>query len=262
MKPAPDWNRTAQDYARHRAGFPDWFYDRLAERSLFHKNARILDLGTGTGDLARGFARRGCAVTAIDIAPAMMDQARLLDDAAGISIRYAVVPAEATGQPAGVFDLITAGTCWHWLDKKKVAAEAARLLKPGGHLLIANLLWLPLAGNVVAATEALILAHNPSWNLGGWEGHGASELRDLIDGGFTARENTSVDFDIPYSPAAWRGRIRASTGISASLGPDEVSRFDSELAALLAADFPDDPIQVPHRLIAIWGQKNAGVGAA
>jgi hypothetical protein len=45
---APDWNRTAVDYARHRAGFPDWFPEdlggRLAERGLFSPASRILDI--------------------------------------------------------------------------------------------------------------------------------------------------------------------------------------------------------------------------
>jgi SAM-dependent methyltransferase len=255
MKLAPDWNRTAADYARHRAGFPDWFYDRMAERGLLRENAQILDIGTGTGYLARGFASRGCTVTGIDLAPGMMEAARTLDAAAGVSIRYVVAPAEATGLPAGSFDLVTAGTCWHWFDRPRVMAEAKRLLKPGGHLVIANLVWLPLPGNIVAATEALIEAHNPSWNLGGWKGHSADQQRNLIEGGFTDRESASLDYDIPYSPEAWRGRIRASAGISASLGPAEVEAFDAEHAAMLSTRFPGDPIQVPHRLVALWGKR-------
>jgi hypothetical protein len=43
MKLAPDWNRIAADDARQRAGFPGRFYDRMTERGLFHKTARILD---------------------------------------------------------------------------------------------------------------------------------------------------------------------------------------------------------------------------
>lgn len=255
MKLAPDWNRTAADYARHRAGFPDWFYDRMAERGLFRPGTQILDTGTGTGFLGRGFAQRGAHVTGLDVATGMMEAARDLDRAAGLTTNYVTAPAEATGLPAASFDLISAGTCWHWFDAPKVMAEARRLLKPGGHLLIANLVWLPLPGNVVAATEALIEAHNPNWHLGGWQGHSADQQRDLINGGFAQRESASVDYDIPYSPDAWRGRIRGSAGIAASLGAAEVEKFDAELGALLARDFPGDPIPVPHRLVALWGKK-------
>jgi len=255
MKLAPDWNRTAADYARHRAGFPGWFYDRMAERGLFQPGTQILDIGTGTGVLGRGFATRGAHVTGLDVAPGMMDAARELDRAAGLTTDYILAPAEATGLAAESFDLISAGTCWHWFDAPKVMAEAMRLLKPGGHLLIANLVWLPLPGNVVAATERLIEAHNPAWHLGGWQGHSANQQRDLIEGGFVERESASVDYDIPYSPEAWRGRIRGSAGIAASLGAAEVEKFDAELGALLAKDYPGDPIPVPHRLVVLWGRK-------
>lgn len=255
MKPAPDWNRTAQDYARHRAGFPDWFFERMAERGLLRPGAEILDIGTGTGSLARGFAQRGCSVTGIDLAAGMMEAARALDSAAGVSIRYLQAPAEATGLPAESFDLISAGTSWHWFDRPRVMAEAMRLLKPGRHLVIANLVWLPLPGNVAAETEALIEAHNPGWHLGGWEGHYADQQRDLIAGGFTQRESASLDCDIPYSPEAWRGRIRASAGIAASLRAAEVEKFDAELASMLATKFSGDPVPVPHRLVVLWGRK-------
>lgn len=256
MKLAPDWNRTAADYARHRAGFPGWFYDRMATSALFHPGSRILDLGTGTGHLARGFAARGADVTGLDVAAGMMDAARELDAAAGVTIRYVTAPAEATGLPPASFDLVTAGTCWHWFDGAKATAEAWRLLRPGGHLLIANLIWLSLPDNVVDRTEALIRAFNPRWRLADRDWQGAAELAALAEGGFTMRESFSVDYDIPYSPEAWRGRIRASAGISASLNEAAVERFDAELARLLARDFPGDPIAVPHRIVAIWGRKS------
>lgn len=252
---APDWNRTAEDYARHRAGFPDWFYARLMKRGLFTVSSRILDLGTGTGHLARGFALRGARVTGLDLADGMMAAARELDEAAGTAIDYITAPAEATGLPDQSIDLVTAGTCWHWFDGTRAAAEARRLLCPGGHLLIANLIWLALPGNVVAATEAMICAANPAWNLGDRDWQGAPELAALAAAGFVARESFSVDYDIPYTPEAWRGRIRASAGVSASLGAAEVEKFDRALAAMLAADFPGAVIQVPHRIVAVWGQK-------
>jgi hypothetical protein len=81
-------------------------------------------------------------------------------------------------------------------------------------------------------------------------------MRDLANGGFTNRESFSVDYDIPYSHEAWRGRIRASAGVSAaSLSPEKVAAFDAEHAAMLALDYPDDPMQVPHRVVASWGRK-------
>lgn len=251
-----DWNHAAGDYAKHRAGFPDWFFDRMQAAGLFRPGMRVLDLATGTGTLARGFAKRGGIVTGLDIAPEMMAQAKALDAQAGVSVDYVQAKAEATGQEAARFDLITAGTCWFWFDGDLAAAEASRVLKPGGHLMIAMLAWLPLKDNVVAASERLIEKHNPNWTLGNYQAGVVRYMRDLAHGGFEKRESFAVDYDIPYSQEAWRGRIRASAGVSASLGAEAVAAFDAEHAEMLARDFADDPMQVPHRVVATWGRKN------
>lgn len=50
---------------------------------------------------------------------------------------------------------------------------------------------------------------------------------------------------------AWRGRIRASAGVAASLPPEQVSQFDAGLGRLLRQQFPDDPLEVPHRVFAV-----------
>ena len=60
-----DFGKTAQDYGRYRAGFPESFFDRLTAMGVGLPGQRLLDLGTGTGTVARGFARRGCIVTGL-----------------------------------------------------------------------------------------------------------------------------------------------------------------------------------------------------
>ena len=84
----PDFSRTAVDYARHRAGFPPELLDRLIALGVARPGARVVDLGTGTGSLARLFARHGCDVTGVDIAGPLLEQARRLDREAGLQIAY------------------------------------------------------------------------------------------------------------------------------------------------------------------------------
>ena len=54
----PDFGRTASEYGKHRAGFPDSFFDRLQRLQIGVPGQSVVDLGTGTGTLARGFAAR------------------------------------------------------------------------------------------------------------------------------------------------------------------------------------------------------------
>ncbi len=251
-----DFGKTARDYGRHRAGFPDAFFERVADAwAIGLPGQRILDLGTGTGALARRFAAGGARVTGLDPARPLLDEgARLAAEAGIVEVTWVEATAEATGQVDGRFDAVSAGQCWHWFDGPAVAAEVVRVLAPGGSVLVAHLDWLPRRGNVVEATEALIAAHNPAWDLGGGTGLYPRWLTQLADAGFGAIESFSFDVDIPYDHEDWRGRIRASAGVAASLDQDAVARFDAAHAAVLAARFPGR-LAVPHRVFAVRGVK-------
>jgi SAM-dependent methyltransferase len=248
-----EFGKTASDFARFRAGFPDELFARLTALGVVVPGRTALDLGTGTGTLARGLAIRGMVVTGLDKSREMMEQAKALDAAVGVSVRYVAGEAEVTGLEPSSFDLVAAGQSWHWFDRARAASEARRILKPHGHIVIAHFDWIPLPGNVVEATERLIEDHNPEWHMGGGHGIHAYELRDLAVAGFEQLETLSFDTMVSYTHEAWRGRIRASAGVGASMTPDRVERFDADLARLLAKRFPADPIGVHHRAFAAIG---------
>ena len=251
---------TSNDYAKFRAGFPDAFFDRVFADGIVKPGASLLDLGTGTGTLARGFALRGCRVIGLDPSTQMLEQAKEIDKQVGVNIEYRVAKAESTGFPDSVFDIVAAGQCWHWFDRPKAAHEVKRILKPYGTIIIAHFDWLPLTGNVVDLTEQLIVKHNRNWHFGGGLGIHPQWLRDLGEAGFGNICTFSFDLDVPYSFEAWRGRIRASAGVAASLAPEQVARFDSELKQLLEEKYQTTAgeealLQIPHRVFVVSAQK-------
>jgi hypothetical protein len=71
--------------------------------------------------------------------------------------------------------------------------------------------------------------------------------------GFKGIETFSFDLDAVYTHEAWRGRVRASAGVGASLSPEGVAVFDDELRAMLAERWPEDPMRVMHRVFAAIG---------
>lgn len=250
-----DFGRTASDYRRFRAGFPDAFFVELAVQQGLQAGQTALDLGTGTGTVARGLARLGLRVTGIDPAPALLREAAELDAGEGLDVDYREGRAEDLPFARGAFDIVTAGQCWHWFDRPRAAAEAYRVLKPDGALAIAHFDWLPTSGNVVEATERLILDANPSWTMAGGTGLHPAWLADLAGAGFTALRTRSFDVDQLYTHEAWRGRIRASAGVKASLDEAAIAKFDALLRDLLRTSFPASPLVVPHRVWWVSGKR-------
>ena len=257
MGMSKNFGAAAEDYATFRAGFPDSFFERLAALGIGTSNQTLVDLGTGTGTLARGFATRGAAVIAVDPDARMLNQARRLDSGAGVSVDYRLGTAEAIPVPDAFADVITAGQCWHWFDRKRAALECARVLKPNGSAVIAHFDWLPLPNSVVEATERLIVQHNPDWHFGGGNGLHPEELADLDAAQFVNCESFSYEGDVPYTPEAWRGRIRASAGVGASLTAEGVRAFDVDLQRVLESSFPFQTLQAPHMGYAIVGRRAA-----
>lgn len=251
MRESTNFGAAAEDYAKFRAGFPDSFFNRLASFGLYQSGTTVVDVGTGTGTVARGFARRGARVIAIDPDDRLVQQARQLDAAASVSIEYRKGSAEAIPLPDATADVVTAGQCWHWFDAPRAAKEFARIAKRDGHVIVANFDWIPWPGNVVDATEQLIKQHNTSWHFDGGNGFHPESVPYLYAVGFRQFETFSYDLDVPYTPEAWRGRIRASAGVGASLSPAAVQAFDLALDRILAESFPGDVLPVPHRVFAV-----------
>ncbi len=250
-----NFGRTASDYSQHRAGFPEQFFERMQTLGLIPAGTRLLDLGTGTGSVARGVALRGCKTVGLDISADLIEKSRELDKLAGVEVDYKIASAEDTGFADNHFDVVTAGQCWHWFDGDKTAQEVKRILVPNGHLIIAHFDWIPLFDNIVAQTEALILKYNPAWHMGGRNGFYPQWLIHMGQAGFTNIETFSFDLDVVYSHEAWRGRIRASAGVGASLDEPEIEKFDKEHQQMLSEKFPDDPLNVPHRVFVVMGKK-------
>ncbi len=103
--------------------------------------ARVLDVGCGGGLLAESLARAQARVTAIDLAPSMVETARLHALDSGLEIDYRVESAELLANAhAGKFDVLT---CMEMLehvpDPEGTVAVFAKLVRPGGDIFISTI---------------------------------------------------------------------------------------------------------------------------
>ncbi len=244
---AIDWGRTSGDYARYRRGYPESFFRRLSALEVGVPGQRVLDLGTGTGLLARELARRGCSVVGVDIAPGQIEAARALAAEQGVDVEFLVTAAEETRFPDRSFDLVTASQCWLYFDKERVVPEVLRLLAPGGRLLTCHQCWLPRRDVVACTTEELVLKFNPDWSAADYAG----DVPPMPDWALRRFELVAMfwyDERLPYSRESWRGRIRACRGVGATLPPEAVAAFDAQLASLLEVITEGEEFDVLHRI--------------
>jgi SAM-dependent methyltransferase len=101
---------------------------------------RIVDLGCGSGKLARRLAAAGNAVTGVDASEEQIRLARA-EKAAGAAPDFILAPMENTGLPDASFDLAVVSQALHHASEPSAAVrEAYRLLAPDGRLLILDLL--------------------------------------------------------------------------------------------------------------------------
>lgn len=132
------WNRCAPTYTDNFEVLTSGAITTLLDLAAVGRNTALLDIGTGPGTLIGPALDRGAVVSAIDIAPAMVEQARSRHPEIDVQV------GDAASLPYGnsSFDAVTIGFCLHHVaDARAVLMEAARVLRPGGRLAFA--VWAP-----------------------------------------------------------------------------------------------------------------------
>ena len=119
-------------YDRARPSYPAALMQRILAASPGRPGGdgdatpEILDVGIGTGIVARLLRAAGCTVLGVEADERMAEFARQ----GGTEVEVATIEA---WDPAGrTFDALVAGQSWHWVDPIVGAAKAAEVLRPGG----------------------------------------------------------------------------------------------------------------------------------
>ena len=175
--------------------------------------ARVLDVGCGAGLLSEALAREGAHVVALDLAPELIEVAKLHLLESGLAVDYRLQPVEAlAAAEPGTFDAIT---CMEMLehvpDPASVVQACATLLKPGGYLFVSTINRTPLAfaGAIVGAEYVARLLPKGTHDYASFIR--PSELAAWLRAAGLRPEDVS---GLQYDPLGRRARVGGTTAIN------------------------------------------------
>jgi ubiquinone/menaquinone biosynthesis C-methylase UbiE len=128
------FNRMAGVYDA-RPAYPRLLVDTIAELAGT-AGSRVGDLGAGIGHLAIPLAERGFEVTAVEPAQAMLERLNHEARIQGVKLRSVHASAEALPLLAQSLDAVVIADALHFIDTELAGREIARVLIPGGALLV------------------------------------------------------------------------------------------------------------------------------
>ena len=182
--------------------------------------ARVLDVGCGGGLLSEALAREGAQVTAIDLAPEVLEVARLHLLESGLAVDYREIGAEQLAEQASAaYDVVTCMELLeHVPDPAALLAACARLLRPQGMLFVSTLNRTPKAWALAVLGAEYVLRLLPRGThdytrfirpseLAAWlraAGAGLQELAGLAYDPLQRRARLTDDVTVNYLACARR----------------------------------------------------------
>ena len=222
---AESFGADAERYDRARPRYPAELIQRIAAPT-------VLDVGCGTGIVARQLQAAGSTVLGVDADPRMAAMARTR----GVDCEVAKFEE---WDPAGrTFDAVTAGQTWHWVDPAAGAARAAEALEPGGRLTIFwNAFLTPASvGEVFADAYAKAVPEIPRkvFTEPGDRPYGAmmDTAADGMKDHFTEPERWRFEWEQTYTKEAWLDLV-PTQAFSSRLTPDRLAALLADLGAAI-----------------------------
>jgi SAM-dependent methyltransferase len=248
------FDSAAEEYDAARPSYPPSVFDELERGTGPLRGRLVLDFGAGTGIASRQLASRGATVVSMDIGEQMLRRARAR------SPQIPVLLADGHRMPVrgAAADLLTFAQAWHWFDVPRATAEVARVLKPGGY-------WAAWWNRASAAGErwfdryeSLLERECPGYT---WRRQRDADLEPDWTGALAraqGRVEPAGTVVLPWvrhlSAAEWLTDERSKSYVIA-LEPAVRAKVLDEVAAIIAAQFPDGQLAVRYQTTLILARK-------
>ncbi len=177
---------------------------RLVQAAELTGAERVLDMGCGAGHTALAVAARAAEVVAVDVTPEMLAVVEHLARERGVTnLVTRLADVAALPFPDSSFDVVTSRfSAHHYAEPARAAAEAARVLRPGGRFLLVDTVSPeePALDSFYNAVELLRdISHVRNWRRSEW-------ARMLREAGLTP--DLEEPFTIDLDGASWVARMQ------------------------------------------------------
>jgi SAM-dependent methyltransferase len=152
----------ADVYRAARPDYPEALIEDVVSFADLKPDDKILEVGCGTGQATKSFAKRGFPIVATDPGRDMLRGAR--ESLASFrNVEFLETTFEAWHRNQEAFRLIVAAQSWHWVSPEVRFAKAARTLSLGGSLAVFGNVPVGLPAPLLAQFKEIYLRHTGRW---------------------------------------------------------------------------------------------------
>ena len=156
------FDQVASVYKTARPDYPEPLIEDVVSFADLKRSDRILEVGCGTGQATKSFAKRSFPIVAIDPGPEMLRGAR--ENLAGFgNVKFFEATFEGWPAKQGEFRLIIAAQSWHWVSPESRFVKAAEVLSPEGSLAVFGHVPVGLPAPLLAQFKSVYLRHTGKW---------------------------------------------------------------------------------------------------
>jgi ubiquinone/menaquinone biosynthesis C-methylase UbiE len=230
----------------YRPQYPPVVFDLLATL-LVDTPRRVLDIGCGTGALARHLVTMADQIDAVDVSSAMIEQGRHLPNGDHPHLNWIIGRIEDV-RLVPPYALITAGESLHWMSWDTLLPRLQPLLTPHAMLVILEIEHVPVPWS--EALRTLIRRYSTIHDYQRVDL--VAELERRLFSVVGRRRTEPVPFvqSLDAYIESFHGRASLSR---ARMPPEEAHAFDQELRKLVSAVHPDQ-VELPIVVDIVWGK--------
>jgi trans-aconitate methyltransferase len=240
-------DRSIVDAYHHRPPYPAEVFDILA--GLIHsKPRRVLDVGCGTGYIARNLVDRVEEIDAVDFSRNMIEMGKILPNGDNPHLHWLFGPVEEV-ELNPPYALVTAGESLHWMDWNVVLPRFHRMLMTGGYLAIIQHDNLP--DSWVTMLSEIIPRYTTNKDYYPYDMIEALERHNLFK---KVGEKTIAPVPFVQSIDDYIESFHSRNGFSRDrMSPEQAAGFDQEARRILLESHSDGVLTMHVVANIVWG---------